>query len=497
MPIGAQHIVAMSQRVLAGGSADLETNGMLLTKNSLIPTTTIALSFSTPEAVSNQFGAESDEYAFAAQYFKGFDNAQTSVKTLVIGRRVDEDCAAWIQSEPLTLDLAGIKEITAGAFKITVDGTEKTVTALDLSSATSLSDAATKIATAITGVTGAYDSNLNAFIFTSETTGAESTIGYASAPDSGTDVSATLGLTQASGAVLSQGADAMTEAQNLDAICNVTRNWVMFTTLWEADVNEDEAYANWADQDEDYCYVAWDTDKNLENQQTQASTRAAQVTNNYCIGYVYGDFRLSAFALAVGASINWQRSQGMLTWFGKSASGLTPTVTDEQVADNLESIRCNYYGEFATRNAEFIMFAQGTLANTRYGFFDTLIGAIWLRNKIQRSSMDGFKRTLRVPSNNRGQSLMDGWIKDPINEAINVGVIDKSLELNESQKTQILQETGDDQAANDLFSRGYWYRITLPTPAQRATTRKSAVLTLYYAYAGSVHRMDCEIVSVI
>ena len=497
MPIGAKHIVAMSQRVLAGGSADLETNGLLLTKNPLISTDSIAMMFYTAQAVSKQFGPESDEYAFAAQYFKGFDNAQTSVKTLVIGRRVDKDCAAWIQSAPLTVDLAGIKKITDGAFKITVDGTKKTVASLDLSAAISLSDAATKIASAITGVTGAYDSNLNAFIFTSETTGTESTITYATSPDSGTDVSATLGLTQAEGAVLSQGADTMTEARNLDAICKITRNWVGFTTLWEATLEEDQAYSAWSDIDEDYCYIAWSTDKNLGNQQTQGSTRAAQNVNYLTNGYVKGDYILSAFALAVGAAINWQRSQGMLTWFGKSASGLTPTVTDEQEANALESIRCNYFGEFATRNAQFNMFAQGMLANTHYGFIDVLYGAIWLRNKIQRSCMDGFKRVLRVPSNKRGKAVMDGWIKDPINEAQNVGVIDKSLELNEAQKAQILEETGDDQAASDLFSRGYWYRITLPTAEERATTRGRAVLTLYYAYAGSVQSMDCEIVSVI
>lgn len=498
MPIGASHIVGISPRVLSGGSSDLETNGMLLSKSPLISTNLIAQSFSSAEAVASTFGYESDEYLFAQQYFTGFENAQTSVKTLVIARRIDEACAAWIRSGALTLDLAGIKAITDGAFKISVDGDEKSVTALDLSSATSLSDAAQKIATAITGVTGAYDSNLNAFIFTSSTTGAESTIGYATAPDSGTDVSAQLGLTQAAGAVLSQGAAAMTETQNLDAICAVTRNWVGFTTAWEAELEEDEAYAGWADQDEDYCYFPWENDPNLEQQTTQASTRAAQIYENYnCVGFNYGDYKLSAFAMAVGASINWQRSQGMVTWFAKSASGLTPNVTNEQVADNLEAIRCNYYGEFATRNAQFTLYAQGMLASTHYGFIDVLYGSIWLRNKIQRSCMDGFKRTLRVPSNTRGRALMDSWIKDPINEAINVGVIDKSLELSEAQKSQILQETGDEQAANDLFTRGYWYNITLPTPNERATTRKSAILTLYYAYAGSVHRMECEVTSVI
>lgn len=497
MPIGAQHIIQMSQRVLSGGSADLETNGLLLTKSPLLSTQTIAQSFTSAEAVADLFGPASDEYSFAAQYFKGFDNAQAAVSTLMIARRVDQACAAWIRSGALTTDLAGLKAITNGSFKITVDGEEQSVTALDLSSATSLSDAAQKIATAITGVTGTYDSNLNAFIFTSSTTGADSTIGYASAGDSGTDCSATLGLTQATGAVLSQGSAAMTEAENMNAVAAITRNFVGFTTLWEADQDEDEAYCAWSDTDEDYFYCGWTTDKNVEQQTTQASTRAAQNTNYLTNAYVYGGSELAAFVLSVGAAINWQRSQGMLTWFGKSGSGLAPTVTDEQIAENLEAIRCNYYGEFATRNASFQFFAQGMLANTHYGFIDTLYGAIWLRNKIQRACMDGMKNALRVPSNYRGTALMESWIKDAVNEALNVGVIDTGLDLNESQKTQIIQETGSTDAPNDIFTRGYWYSIQLPDANERATTRKYAVVTLYYSYAGSIQGLRFESVCIV
>ena len=98
MPIGASHIVGISPRVLSGGSSDLETNGMLLSKSPLISTNLIAQSFSSAEAVASTFGYESDEYLFAQQYFTGFENAQTSVKTLVIARRIDEAWAAWSRS---------------------------------------------------------------------------------------------------------------------------------------------------------------------------------------------------------------------------------------------------------------------------------------------------------------------------------------------------------------------------------------------------------------
>ena len=60
------------------------------------------------------------------------------------------------------------------------------------------------VAAKLTGTTGAYNSDLNAFIFTTEQTGATATIGYATAGSGGTDLSTLLGLTQAAGAVLPQ-----------------------------------------------------------------------------------------------------------------------------------------------------------------------------------------------------------------------------------------------------------------------------------------------------
>ena len=234
MTIPASRIVSVSPRVLAGGGTDLETNGLLLTQNALLPVGTPALSFSSATAVSDMFGPEADETIFAQQYFTGVQNQQTAPKTLVIARRISEPAAAWIRGGTLETTLAELKAISDGALTITVDGTQQKAASIDLSSASSLSDVATKVATAITGVTGTYDSNTHTLTFTSSTTGTESTITYASAGDSGTDLSGLLGLTQADGAVLSQGSAAMTESQNMESICSVTRNWVGFTTLWEA-----------------------------------------------------------------------------------------------------------------------------------------------------------------------------------------------------------------------------------------------------------------------
>lgn len=515
MSIGAKHIVSMSSRVIAGGGNDLETNGLLLTKSALLPSGTPAMTFSSADAVSELFGPESDEAAFAQQYFTGVTNAQAPVRTLVVGRRVSEDAPAWIRGGALSADLATLKTITNGAFKVTVNGTEKTIEGLDLSAATSLSNVAELVATAIGDVTGAYDSNTNMFTFTTSTVGTDATISYAegveaskvgestvglgkvSAVDT-SDVAGTLGLTQAEGAVLSQGMAAQTETQTMDAICEVTRNWVGFTTIWETELEEAEAFAAWADASgDDYVYFDWSEDENLLSQLTQATTKPAQLQGKYnCTAFLYGNWRDAAFALAVGASIAWNRTQGMKTWFAKNASGITPRVTNEVVADALEGIRCNYTGDFATRNDNFTLFNRGQLASDLYGFIDVLYGSIYLRSAIQTSCMAGFQSNNRVPYNARGEAFIRAWCQDPINRCLNNGVIDTGLELNESQRVQILNETGDETVLNDLFSKGYWIGVDMPDAAGRVD-REPPVVSVYYAYAGSVQSLQCEVVSVI
>ena len=309
-----------------------------------------------------------------------------------------------------------------------------------------------------------------------------------------------LGLTQAGGAVLSQGAAAMNEKANLDAVCEVTRNWVGFTTLWQGDLEEIEALAAWADVYDDFVYFPWSSDEKLTNALTASSSPLAQIVDKYdVVAPLYSpDWRLAAMAMACGASIAWTRTQGMKTWFAKYASGIAPNVLDEASADALEANRINFVGKYATRNDNFQFFNRGTLSSDYYGFVDVLYGSIFLRSAIQTSCMSGFKSINRVPYNARGEALIRAWCQDPINRCLDSGVIDAGLELNESQQAQIMQELGDDgqDAIQAIVSKGYWIGVDLPDAAGRAN-REAPNVTILYAYAGAVQSLQCAATTVI
>jgi len=499
MSIKAGYLVSLTPRLISVSARDLETNGMVLTKSALIPADRPATTFSSASEVADYFGAESAEAVFAQQYFTGLTNQQKAPSALIIGRRIDADCAAWIRGARVSADLAAFKAIKDGAMKLTIDGKEKTAATVDLSGATSFSDVATKIATALTGCTGSYDSNTQTFTFTSSTKGATSTVGYASAGAGGTDLSAKLNLTQAAGAVLSQGAKAQTESETLDAVVAVTANFSQFTTLWEiTDKAEAAAYSAWADVDDDFVYVFWSSDERMTDQLTQSGTIAAALKDKYnCTLMLFAKTaKTAAFAIAYPATIKWDQPQGMKVLFAKSASGLETSVTSKAQATALDELQVSYIGQFATRNDEFQFANRGALASDFYGFYDTLIGSIWLRSKIQTAIMNGFASVNRVPYNERGYTILRSWITDPLNQALSNGAIDSGLVLSESQRSQIIQETGTDESANDIESVGYWLSITDPGAAVRAQ-RDTPVMMLYVGYAGAVQKVSLPVTTLI
>ena len=501
MTIPASHIVKVSPRVIGGGSKDLETLGMLLTKSALLPSGAPAQEFLKASDVASVFGDESDEAKFAQQYFTGVTNQQRAPRALVIGRCMTESGAAWVRSAPLSVTLEDLKKVTDGHINIVVNGETKGATGINLAQVTSLSDVAAKLAGALGGLTGAYDGNQGAIILTTTATGKDATISFTTdnsvVESASTDLNALLGLTLDAGAVVSPGYDALTASAALDAICSVTRNWVGFTSIWEATLEEAEGFAAWADIDDDYVYFDWTTDRRATNPQTSALTKPAKLMDRFnCTAALFGEsYDIAAFALACGASIAWDRYQGMKVWFAKNAANLSTAVTDESEANALEAVRCSYYGHFATRNARFNFFNRGTLASDFYGFIDVLYGSIYLRNSIQRSCMDGFKALNRVPYNAAGQALISAWLQDPINACLNNGVIDTGMQLDESQKSQIMQELGTDISTR-LFTNGFYYQIEMPAANVRAD-RGSPVVSCYYAYAGSVQALNVEVVSVL
>lgn len=498
MAIPASRLVNITPRVISSGSTELELAGVLLTKNAIMPYP-LFMGFTGQQAVGEYFGYDSDEYRLAVIYFLGFTNSSKKPNTLYFFRRADEAIAgALIGSQ--ALGVTDLQKITEGGFTISVDGSPVTVADLNLSTAKTQSDIASLIQAKVTGTTVYFNTNQKNYRIVSNTTGNDSSVTYATDGSNvealGTDVATALGLTAATGAVVSQGTAAMTPTQTMNAAIKQSENWVSFTTVYQPETAEAVELAAWSNSNPNkflYCAYSMDASQVAGGD----SSLPGQLAFNNYDGTIntYDNGEVSVFVMGCAASIDWNREQGAISWAFKTQSGLAPTATDDQVQASLLKNKVNFYGRYASRSEQFNIFYDGAMSGGSYGFVDVYINMIWLQNVMQTACLNGMQQTLRLPYVDRGYTMIKAWLTDPINRALTNGVIDPGVKLSEAQKAQLYQEAGED-ISTELYTNGFVIRVTDPTPEVRAT-RGTPNISVWYTYGGSVNKIEFPLTAVV
>ncbi len=493
MSIPADQIVSVNPGVIGSGGSPLALNGVILTKNTLLPTGA-ARSFASASAVSDFFGPSSDEYAKAQIYFLGFDNSTIKPGKLWLAPYVDTDRAAWLQSGSLAgMTLAELQALS-GVLTVTVDGTAFTSSSINLATATSFSDAATKITAGFSGAgkpTCSWNSVNSTFSLNSPTVGASSTITFAT----GT-LSAGLKFTSATGAILSQGDVADTPATAMDSLKAQTQNWVSFTTLWEPNLAGKEAFATWTNaQNQRYSYVAWDTDgQAIVNGSTTCFGAIAKSLGYDGVVPVYNTASLAVFVLGMIASIDFSQTNGRITTAFKSQSGFAATVSDEQIAANLLENGYSFYGDYATANDGFVFFNNGQMTG-KWKWIDTFVNQVYLNSQFQLALMSLLTSVKSIPYNEQGYGLIRAAMIDPIQSALNFGSIRTGITLSESQKAQVNQAAGRN-VASTIEQQGYYLQILDPG-AQVRGNRGTPVINFWYTDGGSVQKISLSSVDIM
>lgn len=498
MSIPASLIASVTPSVISAGGSALDLVGIMLTTNTRVPIGTVP-TFPTQAAVAAFFGPASTEAQLAAVYFNGFDNSNVKPGSLGFMQYPTAPVSAYLRGGSLAaMTLTQLKALPAGTISVTVDGVLKTSSSINLSSATSFSSAATLIAAGFTGgPTVTYDSQSSAFVFTSTTTGATSTITFASSA-----LATSLNLTQATGAVLSQGAIASTPSGAMAALTKITQNWVSFMTTFDPDNGvgntQKMAFATWTSQQNNrYLYAVWDTDQSPTTTVPATSSLGYLVNQSNMSGVVpiYQDVNQAAFLMGAIASIDFTETDGRITLAFKSQSGLAATVTDATTYQNLVANGYNCYGAFATANNQFTFFTPGQIAG-QYNWIDAYIDQIWMNNQFQLGIMTGLTQSKSVPYNAVGDATIESWLMDTVNQAVNFGAIREGVQLGAAQVQQVNTAAGL-KIDGVLSSRG-WYLQVLASKAtaQTRAARQSPPCTFWYMDGGSVQQLNLASVMV-
>ena len=492
MTIPASDIVVVNPGVVGSGGNPLALNGVILSKSAYLPTNAVQ-TFASADAVSAFFGPASTEYALAQVYFLGFDNSTIKPGTLIFAPFVDTARAAWLQSGSLAgMTLAQLQALS-GSLTVTFNGTAKTAASINLSAATSFSNAATLIQAGFTtpNFSVAWDAVKSVFIFTSSTTGAASTIVEAT----GT-LAAGIKVTSATGAILSQGDDVDTPATCMDMVKSKTQNWVDFMTIWEPVTADKTAFAVWTNaQNQRYAYIVWDTDAQaIVNGSTTNFGYLAKTAAYDGVVPVYNTKELAAFVLGSVASIDFSRTNGRITAAFKSQPGFTATVTDQQIAANLLANGYSFYGAYATANDNFNFLYNGQMTG-KWKWLDTFVDQVYLNSQFQLALMTLLTQVKSIPYNESGYSLIRAAMIDPITSALNFGAIRSGISMSASQKAQVNQAAGLD-VSTTIEQQGYYLQILDPG-AQVRGNRGTPVINFWYTDGGAVQKITVASIDIM
>lgn len=164
MTIPASQLVNVVPSVLSAGGAQLALNGVMLSSSNRIPVGGV-LSFASAAAVGTYFGVASTEYAQAAIYFAGFTGCTQYPSALWITQYVTNLVGAYPYLRGGNISGVALAALQgySGVLVVTVNGVARTSSSLNLTSATSFSNAATLIQASFTGANG-YDGVVTASI---------------------------------------------------------------------------------------------------------------------------------------------------------------------------------------------------------------------------------------------------------------------------------------------------------------------------------------------
>lgn len=491
MTIPASQIVQVNPGVLAAAGSAIDLNGLILTTSPYPPIGSVP-SFASAADVGAYFGLSSLEYEAALIYFAGPSNASKTPGLLYFAQYPTAAVGAYTRGAPLNIALSALQALT-GTLTVTANGTPISSSSINLSAATSFSNAATIITAAFTSPPFAvtWDAQHNAFVFTNTTTGSTSTIGYVS----GT-LAAGLNLAQSSGAVISAGAAIATPGTALPAITAVTMNWAAFTTTFEPVTADKIAFSAWAaSANQRFVYVGFDSDPNakVSGNQTTWGYAIAQAKDDGTIP-VYGDLTHAAFVLSAIASTDFSRTNGRATLAFQQQSGLLPSVTSASDAQALIANGYNYYGAYATANQSFTFLYPGSISG-KWLWADSFINQIWLNAQLQLAMFTLLQSAGSIPYNPAGYAMVNAAILDPVNAAVNFGAIRTGVALSASQVAQIKNAVGAD-VSGAITANGYYLKI-LPASASIRATRSSPSMTLYYADGGSIQSLTLSSIEIV
>lgn len=471
--------------------------GRIFTQSPLVSPDSV-LEFTSALDVGEFFGTTSDEYRRAVFYFSYISPAVSAPRRISYGRYAPSGAAPGIIGGGPIAALAVLKTATAGvlSFKFN-DNPVITVTGINLAAATSLTNVAALITTALNANA---DPNLSTAVVSFDAIGGNfslttSVIGpgkltIESAGTSPNDLRTALGWSPSAGALLTSGVAAQSVSDAFAASVATSDNFgsFVFNSVLTLEQYIELATLN-AGQNIRYMLMV------------PASVADAPTWAPALLGFQGTAVTLSPIAneypemlpMIQEAATDYTKANAVVNYMFKQIGGLTPSVQTDALSDQMDALRVNYYGRTQTAGQNLDFYQRGVLMGGPTAPVDMNVYANeqWLKDALGAKLMALLLSTGRVPANAAGRSQVLGVAQSVIDQALKNGTISVGKELTVLQQLFITQQTNDPRAWYQVQSIGYWVdAVIVPYAGPSGPTEYKVVYTLIYSKDDAIRFVD-------
>lgn len=441
--------------------------------------------------ITNTFGTESTTAAMAGAIFSQTPNILNAGGYVVVAPYKEdviqqEATAGTFTTVDLSEKMTALLEVTAGDLTVTVDGgTSQIINNINLTQAENIGGIATILNDAIVGAT--VEAVNDALVFTSNTTGAESSVTISATTASVSDLYGTDYLDGAEGTPAA-GQDAVLGVETTaQAIARLSQQIYTEGILTTRTISDSEAIAasNLVEAMPDNILFLTGIDIStlasgglFDTIQNNKNTRKLLYLNGITADDIRANAKLFAAAFASrGLSVNYNGSNSTITMTYKDLAGVpVDTNISETILAQCEAVGADVYCSIEGL-AKVISFKQGGL------YFDQHANQIWLRTTVQTTVANLlFTTRTKIPQTTQGVNT----IVNAVNGVLNQGVINGMIAAGEWNSPDTFGVYAD--FMRNIRTQGYYVYFTPLAEQSQADreARKCPVISIAVKEAGAI-----------
>lgn len=415
--------------------------------------------FTSAADVGTYFGLTSPEYLRAVFYFGFISKRSTAPKRMSFARYADVASAARVYGSAANRAVSSFTPVTTGSIKLTIGAYTQDLTGINFSAATTLSNVASILQTAIqaivaggaawTAATVTYNAVARRFELVGGTVGA-SPVAVAAAA-TGTPIAGLLGWDAS--AIYSPGVAVEQPLAAFVRSAEGNDNFGTFAFVPSLTLSQiTEVAAQNKTYNVKFMYLV--------------PVLAADVNATFAAlqGFAGSGVSLSPLTTeypellpaSVAAATDYTQRDATVNYMFQQAA-LTPSISSNAQADTMDSNRTNYYGRTQTAGQFLDFYQRGILMGLATDPVDmnTYVNEMWLKDAAGARLME-LMLNARVPANAKGRAMMLAQMQDVVDRGTFNGVISVGKPLSVTQKLYITNVTGDPLAWQQVLRIGYW-----------------------------------------